>query len=333
MKLLTTVGLFSAANVEFSMVIRANASSAIPPTSSPSQPTLSLTASLQPVNLTHVKVSIDNTYPQDIFILTWNSHFQSDAEYGSFRVICNLDGTELKLQPGENMLQFNFIEAVPSDFVRIPTGGHHDGCYDLTRLFRVLTAGEYKVTLDLNTPAFLYSGGTTLEEALGESHPQAHDLSSLKIQSEPINMNLVESQPNLQRRAKRFRPDDCNGNQDVTNARNNAKDLARHAQGSGNAALWELYFNNGDQRATVSNAYQGVQNYDPAGSKYDFTEQCDFQNQDFDCRKNARIAVKRCRQVLSRLRQDLQRWMFMIARAFSRWLLHHRILQHILCST
>ncbi|KAL8642761.1 MAG: hypothetical protein Q9226_008473 [Calogaya cf. arnoldii] len=160
MKLLTTIGLFSAANVGFSMVIRPNASSAILPTSSPSQPALSLT-------------------------------------------------------------------------------------------------GEYKVALDLTTPAFLYSDGTTLEEALGESHPQAHDLPSLKIQSEPINMNLVESQPTLQRRAERFHPGDCNGNQDVTNARNNAKDLARHAEGTGNAALWELYFNNGDQRATVSNAYQG----------------------------------------------------------------------------
>ncbi|KAI4262400.1 MAG: hypothetical protein L6R42_002422 [Xanthoria sp. 1 TBL-2021] len=104
-------------------------------------------------------------------------------------------------------------------------------------------------------------------------------------------MNLVESQPTLQRRAERFRPGDCNGNQDVTNARNNAKDLARHAQGSGNAVLWELYFNDGDQRATISNAYQGVQNYDPASNKYSITEQCGFQNQDFDCRTNARIAA------------------------------------------
>ena len=53
-------------------------------------------------------------------------------------------------------------------------------------------------------------------------------------------MSLVQSQPTLQRRAERFRPGDCNGDQDVTKARNNAKDLARSVKGSGNAALCDL---------------------------------------------------------------------------------------------
>ena len=81
-------------------------------------------------------------------------------------------------------------------------------------------------------------------------------------------MSPVQSQPTLQRRAERFRPDDCNGDQDVTKARNNAIDLARYVKGSGNAVLWEPYFNNGDQRSAVSKVYQGVQNYDPNGNKY-----------------------------------------------------------------
>ena len=53
-------------------------------------------------------------------------------------------------------------------------------------------------------------------------------------------MSLVQSQPTLERRAERFRPGHCSGNQDVTNARNHAIDLAKYVKGKGNAALCDL---------------------------------------------------------------------------------------------
>lgn len=69
---------------------------------------------------------------------------------------------EAKPQPGENMVQFNFIEPVASDLVRIPAGSRHDSYHDLTKP----TASKYQVALELATSAFLHSDGPTLEETL-----------------------------------------------------------------------------------------------------------------------------------------------------------------------
>ncbi|KAI4223213.1 MAG: hypothetical protein L6R36_005584, partial [Xanthoria steineri] len=153
------------------------------------------------VNLGHLKVSIENTDSQDIIILTWNPHFQSDAEHSSFNVTYNLDETEVKLQPGEDMVQYNFIEPVSSDLVKISAGGQHDSYHDLTRLFMVPIAGKYQVALELATPAVLHCNGPTLEEVLKKADPQARDLLSLKIQSAPREMGLGRTQPTLQRGA------------------------------------------------------------------------------------------------------------------------------------
>ena len=225
-------------------------------------------------------------------VLTWNSHSQSNADHSSFSVTYTLDDAEVRLQPGENMVQCNFIEPVSSDLVRISTGSQQDSFHDLTRLFKVPTAGRYQVAVGLTTPAYFHSNGPTLEEALEKSRSSSSRPSQSQDLIRACRHSLVQSQQTLQRRAERFRPGDCNGDQDVTKARNNAKDLARSVKGSGNAALWELYFNNGDQRATVSNVYQGVQNYEIFhGNNCSATEQCDFQNQNFDYRKNARTVA------------------------------------------
>ncbi|KAL8671613.1 MAG: hypothetical protein Q9168_003886 [Polycauliona sp. 1 TL-2023] len=288
MKLVTFAFLFEAAEVGLGMVIRPNGTITSPTSPSP-QPTLSLSASLKPANLTHVEVSVKNTYPQDISILAWNSLFQPGAEHGSFKVTHSVEGTKATLHPGEDVLRLTFTEAVRDDFVEIPAGGQYQGYYDLTRLFKVPAAGNYEVTLDVVIPAFLHSSATALEEKLKEFG--IHDLPSLGIRSEAIAMNLAKSEQDLQRRAERFRPGDCGNDPIVENARNNAKDLARRAQGSGNAALWSLYFNNNDQQATVSKGYQGVIDYDPMSNNFGVTEQCDRQKQDFDCRKNERIAA------------------------------------------
>ncbi|KAL8994766.1 MAG: hypothetical protein Q9169_005350 [Polycauliona sp. 2 TL-2023] len=288
MKLYTPALLFGAAELALSMVIRPNETISSP--ASPPPPMLSLAASLQAVNQTHVEVFIQYTYPQHISMLTWNSHFQSDAEHGSFVVARQSGATEAKLHPGEDILRFTFTGAAADDFVKIPVGGQHQSYHDLTRLFNVPMAGSYEVTMDLVAPAFPHSGNVSLEDKLQES--STSNLPILKIRSEPITMHLAESKKqDLHRRAERFHPGDCKIEPAVNNARNNAKDLARRAQGSGNAALWSLFFDNNDQRATVSKAYQGVLDYDPANNAFGITEQCDYQNQDFDCRKNARIAA------------------------------------------
>ncbi|KAL9630197.1 MAG: hypothetical protein Q9204_004845, partial [Flavoplaca sp. TL-2023a] len=104
-------------------------------------------------------------------------------------------------------------------------------------------------------------------------------------------MHLNRSQPALQDRAERFRPGGCENERSIKDARFNAKDLARFGKDRGNAALWDLYFRSIDQQATVSNAYQGVIDYDPSSNNHGVTEQCAPQHTDENCILRPRAAA------------------------------------------
>ena len=133
-----------------------------PSVSYPSSGSFSLKSSIEPVNQTHIKVTITNAYAQDISVLSWNSHFESRAEYRSFTITHGISGSRIVLRPGLNMLRYHYSKAVPSHFTNITAGSTYTGYFDITDLFAVPEAGLYNVMMNIGTPAFLHSNGTTL---------------------------------------------------------------------------------------------------------------------------------------------------------------------------
>ena len=164
---------------------------------------LSLKGLIEPVNNTHIKVAIANTYSQDISILKWNSHFQARAEHNSFVIKHDVNRSKQALEQGPYMLNYRLATARPSHFVNIIAGGLYTGYFDLTDLFDVPEAGSYSVTMNLQTPAFLHSRNSTLEQALSHSASPAQRLQSLHIYSSPVTMHLVISESAASRISKR----------------------------------------------------------------------------------------------------------------------------------
>ena len=254
---------------------------------------LSLDAFLQPLNLTHIKVSIPNTYSQDISILRWHSHFHETAEHGSFRVTHEVNGSLENLQAGPGMRIYNFGKALPSDFVKISAKTTYTGIFDLTALFKVPADGKYNVTVKLGTRAYQHGTNTTLNRALDGAGRYAQKLPMMQMSSKPISMTLKKSQQSMQKRqsSEHFANCDLVGYQDeVDTARSNAASLAKAAQGISNNDLWNLYFNSSTAQQTVSTVFQGIINYNDTNMRgqYDVTEQCDtgYGARDTGCQNN-----------------------------------------------
>ena len=201
------------------------------------------------------------------------------------------------LEQGPYMLNYRFARTRPSHFANITAGGLYTEYIDLTGLFEVPEADSYSVTMGLQTPAFLRSGNSTLEQALSHSIKPAN-LQSLCIYSSPLTMPLAKSESDSmiskqQDGPKRGFPGDCfgEGSSDsesiVRAAYLEANKLAKYAQGSTNGDLCKLYFNAPGQQGAVYNAYQGVLNHrkhEVAGMGTSvIREQCDPNNTDPIC--------------------------------------------------
>lgn len=142
MRLLTPFHLLGLVNVGLSLAIR------------PSIPISSLRASLQAINRTHIKISIENEYEEDTSMLTKHGiRTTKRIQNTALTVTHHFNGTEVQLLPG-TVLRISFIE---SDSVKIPTADE---------TLRSSDDGEYKVILNLTTPAILHTNGKTIEEAL-----------------------------------------------------------------------------------------------------------------------------------------------------------------------
>ncbi|KAL8788882.1 MAG: hypothetical protein Q9195_007096 [Heterodermia aff. obscurata] len=266
--------------------------SVTPVTNSSAISSLSLKGVIEPANNTHIKISIANTYPQDISILKWSFHFQAGAEHASFVVEDDINGSKQSLKPRRHIVNYRFARTRPSHFVNITAGGSCTGYFDLTDLFEVPEAGSYSVAMRLQTPVFLHSSNSILEQV--PSH-----LQRLDVYSFPVTMHLAKSEP--ESRASRRQdgprpafPDDCSGGGSSSELESFARaayleatNLAKYAQGSTNDDLWKLYFNAPGQQSAVYNAYQGVLNYRAQGAAGIglpvIREQCDPNNTDPIC--------------------------------------------------
>ena len=296
MKLFDHVTLIVASSIASATALP---TSVIPIRNSSEISSLSLKGSVEPVNDTHIKVSIANTYPHDISILKWNSHFQAGAEHASFVVEHDVDGSKRTLEQGPYMLNYRFAMARPSHFVNISAGSLYTGHFDLTDLFNVPEPGSYSISMSLQTSAFLHSRNSTLEQALSQSASPTLNLQSLDIYSSPVTMHLAKSEPEskISKRQDGSRPGfpgDCSGGGSSSDPESAvraaylaANNLAKYAQGSTNADLWNLYFNAPGQQGAVYNVYQGVLNYRAQGvagtGMYVIREQCDSSNTDPYC--------------------------------------------------
>ena len=212
-------------------------SSQTTPASGPSQDALSLEATLQPFNTTHVNVFIINTYQQQMSILSWNTHFQRGeyAAHGSFDVkISNSDNEVQTMQRGPNMAQFLFDEADASHFYNLTAGATYTGLFDLTDVFSIPTAGEYTVVMDFVTRAILHTEGMDLSSKIQAAGTHVEDFPSLSIKSDPITMKLDASPPISQMQKRQITIGSCDSNvgvlPQVLAARANARDLAKRAQ-------------------------------------------------------------------------------------------------------
>ena len=205
--------------------------------------TLSLVASLQPINATHVDVSITNTYSQQISILNWNNHFQTNqnAAHGSFQVTHIFpNGSKQTLGRGPLMGHYRFAETVPSHFFNITAGSIYTDTFDLTKLFNVPEADTYNVTMDFTSPATFVADGTDLSAMLQKANRRksknhAQNLPKVRIKSNTISMNLQASPPIKSPRKRNSNAVGTCSSQPqaattIIRARGNARSLAKFSQ-------------------------------------------------------------------------------------------------------
>ena len=195
---------------------------------------LSLKASLEPINSTHLRASIVNTYNEQIGILKWNNHFSNQKSgHGSFQVThTKANGTVQSLRRGAGMGQYLFGDMDPSHFYNISAKGLYTEVFDLTRLFYIPFTAEYNVTLSLQSQAILQNNGTDLNQELEAAGRSLRNLPFISIESGQISMNL-EATTSLTKH-KRDSIGTCASqssvNSTVDTARHNANLLARFGQ-------------------------------------------------------------------------------------------------------
>ncbi len=200
------------------------------------QDSLTIEAELEPLNKTHLKASVQNSYSQPIHILGWNNHFQSsqNGAHGSFKVSSiHNNGTKQAIQPAPNRPSFEFSKPTSSHFTTISSKGWHSSIFDITELFQIPHTGEYNVSMEFSTRVILETGNHSKTEKIATAGRGAENLSKLIIKSQPKTMllNASISQNTLRRRSDlgpcsdnpKFKPI-------VLRARENARDLAKYAQ-------------------------------------------------------------------------------------------------------
>ena len=215
---------------------------AISPRSDLRTPALSLAANLEPINTTHVNVSMTNTYSEQISILNWNNHFQTNqnAAYRSFQLThTSSNGSIQTLGPGPDMGRFRFKEIMPSHFFNLTAGSTYIDCFDLTKLFKVPEEGAYNLTMYFTSPATLIPDGMNLSTVLADAERQkrrkhSQYLPKVRIKSDSMSMNLQASSPSYAFRKRTGMQEGCTTRPQsaaiIHKARGNARSLAKFAQ-------------------------------------------------------------------------------------------------------
>ena len=203
-------------------------------------PTLSLTADLQPINTTHVNVSITNSYLQQISILKWNNHFQTNqnAAHGSFQLTDRLsNGSIQRLGQGPDVGRFRFMEIMPSHFFNISAGATYTNSFDLTQLFNVPEPGTYNLTMDFISPVMFVPDGMIMSTTLANAErqkPLSQYLPRVRIKSNDVPVVLQASSPSRISRKRTVQQETCLSQPQssalIYKARGHARSLAKFAQ-------------------------------------------------------------------------------------------------------
>ena len=162
---------------------------------------LFLTADLQPINSTHVNISIPNDYSQQISILKWNNHFQNSqyAAHGSFQLTRSLwNGSIQTIRPGFHMSRFRHLDPEPGHYFNLTAGATYIKSFDVTQLFNIPVDGTYNLTLDFTRPATLVPDGVELSEILNMSKSFENSslpLRTARIKSDTVSIDLQVSSP------------------------------------------------------------------------------------------------------------------------------------------
>ncbi len=202
---------------------------------------LSLAANLQPINTTHVNVSITNTYSEQISILKWNNHFQTNqnAAHGSFQLSQrSLNGSTQRIGPGSRMGRFRYLNPLPSHYFNLTAGATYINSFDITYLFDVPDNRTYHLTMDFSSPAVLVPDEVKLSRILEEASPRkgenkSSSLPTARIKSDTVSVDLQASSPAhmLQKRDTRnMCTSQGQSASAVLKARGHARSLARFAQ-------------------------------------------------------------------------------------------------------
>ena len=160
---------------------------------------LSLEASLQPLNSTAVKMTIDNNYTEQIGILSWNNHFGGQKSgHGSLSITYqDSNGSVQTLQRGPDMPQFLYGSMEARHFFSIPANSTHEEVFNLNELFYVPFSGTYNVTVDLNTQAILQPNGINMTDELDKASRNPANLPrlSVKSQTKEVYSNVTVPHP------------------------------------------------------------------------------------------------------------------------------------------
>lgn len=202
---------------------------------------LSLVTELQPTNLTHVNVSITNTYSQQISILKWNSLFQDnqDTAYGSFQLIHRQSNGSIQLVNSRSRVgRFRYMDPKPSHYFNLTAGAKYVRTFDLTKLFNVPDNGAYNLTLNSTGTGVLVPDGVELSEVLGEARTQkgtnqSPALPFVRMKSETVPIDLQASSPTHilpKRDANELCTSQAQAAGAVLRARGYARSLAKFAQ-------------------------------------------------------------------------------------------------------
>lgn len=204
-------------------------------------PRTSLSATLLQLNATHVEVSVTNPNPNDVSVLSWNSHFNPGTEHGSFEIHEISNGLQQALRPGRGRGTPLYTKLATGHFVNIGAGEIHQCVVDLTRLFHVPRSGKYNVTLRLDTRAVAMTEGISLPRVIDDIRVP-RDLPPVRIETPPQVMHLAASdiipQMDASQHRKRRVDKACRRRTDLTAAFREAYDLALGARNNDNSALW-----------------------------------------------------------------------------------------------
>lgn len=239
LKILATCGVLQIAHAGF--VDKARHAKSMGPEHKP--PALSLLSVLQPVNATHVDVSITNSYSEHISILSWNNLLQTNqhAAYGSFKLSRAFsNGSIQQLGRGSNTGYYHSPETFSSHFVNITARGAYANTFDLTKLFSILEAGTYNVTMDFTSPAALVANETDFSNMLqkaksGTATFEAMSMPHVRIKSGTLSVNLQASSASQTNRKRTGTTVEACSTQPqasaaVVRARGYARSLAKYSQ-------------------------------------------------------------------------------------------------------